>query len=237
MYVTILRTLVLYLVIVIGVRMMGKRHLGELQPSELVVTILISNIATLPIENVDVPILAGVLPILLLVCFEVVVSFISMKSIRARKIFSGNPIAIIKDGRIDQKLMADLRFSVDDLLEELRVSGVFDLRDVDYAVVETNGQLSVYQKFSARSLTPSMLNIPSPAGESLPPQVVVSDGVVNAEALTLCNLSRQWLDDQLAKSGYRLGDVFIMTTDRSADCHIVPKEQKKRRAGRGEAAS
>ena len=227
MYLSAVRTLVLYLVIVLGVRLMGKRHLGELQPTELVVTILISNIATLPIEEVNVPILAGILPILLLVCFEVVVSFLSMKSRKIRRLFSGNPIPIVRDGKIDQKSLSDLRFSTDDLMEELRQNGIFDPSEVDYAVVETNGQLSIYPKFSSRTLTPQMMGLPSPSGDSLPPQVLISDGQIYEENLTLCGHDRAWLEEQLRQRGFRLSDIFLLTGSRSGQICLVPKEDRK----------
>ena len=227
MYLSALRTLVLYLVIVLGVRLMGKRHLGELQPTELVVTILISNIATLPIEEVNVPILAGILPILLLVCFEVVVSFFSMKSRRVRRLFSGNPVPVIRDGKIDQKSLSNLRYSTDDLMEELRQNGIFDPSEVSYAVVETNGQLSIYPRFSARALTPQMVGLPSPGEDPLPPQVLVSGGQVYDETLHLCGHDRQWLDNQLAQRGFSLEDIFLLTGSRSGSLCLVPKEGRK----------
>ena len=227
MYLSAIRTLVLYLVIVLGVRLMGKRHLGELQPSELVVTILISNIATLPIEEVNVPILAGILPILLLVCFEVVVSFFSMKSRKVRRLFSGNAIPVIRDGQIDQKSLSDLRFSVDDLMEELHQSGIFDPSEVDYAVVETNGQLSVYPKFSSRPLTPQALGIAPPGGDSLPPQVLVSNGQIYEENLRLCGHDHAWLNNQLAQRGFTLQQIYLMTGDRSNHVCLVPKGERQ----------
>ena len=135
MLVLSVRTLVLYLVIVGGLRLMGKRQLGELQPSELVVTILISNLATLPIEETSVPLLGAVGPILLLVCFEVVVSWISLKNRKIRQFISGKPITVIENGKIVENRLRDLRFSLDDLMEELRQNNVFDIRDVESAVV------------------------------------------------------------------------------------------------------
>ena len=152
MLVTFFRTLILYVVIVFGVRLMGKRQLGELQPSELVVTILISNIATLPIEEVETPLFSGLLPILSLVTFEVIISAINLHSRRMRRVFSGSPVVVIKNGEIDQKKLQELRFSIDDLMAQLRQNQIFALDEVDFAVVETTGKLSVYQKYGARPL-------------------------------------------------------------------------------------
>jgi len=193
MLVVTLRTLALYLVIVFGLRLMGKRQLGELQPSELVVTILISNIATLPIEETTVPLLGGVTPILLLVCFEVVVSWISLKSRRARRLISGRPVAVIEHGALQEQRLRELRFSLDDLMEELRQNSVFDIREVELAVVETNGKLSVYQRFGARPITGDTLGLTPPPDGCPPPALVISDGELIPQALERCNLRPQWL--------------------------------------------
>ena len=147
MLIVLIRTIILYFIIVLGTRIMGKRQLGELQPSDLVITILISNIATLPIEETEIPLVTGIIPILTLVCFEVFSSALSLKSPLARRLISGRPIVIIQNGRLNQKEMRDLRFSLDDLMEQLRGSGIFDLSEVQLAIVETTGKLSIYQKF------------------------------------------------------------------------------------------
>ena len=142
MYALMARTILLYLLIVAGLRIMGKRQIGELQPSELVVTILISNIATLPIQDVDVPLSGGIVPILTIVCFEVFISGLTMRSRTARRLFCGGPKMVIRDGQIMQKELRDLRFSVDDLIEQLRAAGYFDPSEVLFAVVETTGSSS-----------------------------------------------------------------------------------------------
>ena len=225
-----IRTLVLYLVIVSGLRLMGKRQLGELQPSELVVTILISNLATLPIEETSVPLLGGVGPILLLVCFEVVVSWISLKSRRARRVISGQPVTVIQDGKIMEDRLRDLRFSLDDLMEELRQNGIFDLRDVEYAVVETNGKLSVHQRYGARPITPDMLGLPTPKDDCPPPVVVISDGELLEQSLTACGLQRGWVEKQLQQYGLAAGEVFLMVCDRNAAYLVLPKEKTGKKA-------
>ena len=225
-----LRTLVLYLVIVAGLRLMGKRQMGELQPSELVVTILISNLATLPIEETSVPLLGGVAPILLLVCFEVVVSWISLKSRRARKIISGRPITVIENGKIAEQRLRELRFSLDDLMEELRQNGVFDLREVEYAVVETNGKLSIHQKYGARPITPDMLGMAKPPSECPPPVTVISDGALLEDSLRSCGLSSAWLQKQLSRCGVKPEEVFLMLCDRNASYFLVPKEKTGKKA-------
>lgn len=139
MTVNFLRTMILYIVIVVAVRIMGKRQLGELSPTELVITILISNIATLPIEDTNIPLTAGLVSIFTLVACEVLVSGILLKSPKMRKIVSGSPRVLIRDGVIDQKQLSDLRLSIDDLTAQLRGQGCFDINQVAFAVVETTG--------------------------------------------------------------------------------------------------
>lgn len=229
-----MKTTILYVLIVFGLRMMGKRQLGELQPSEFVATILISNIATLPIEDVDIPLLAGILPIVTLVCFEVVMSAISLKSMKARKFFSGSPRMVVQDGNIDQGALRDLRYSIDDLMEQLRQNSIFDISEVAFAVVETTGKLSVYQKFGARPVTGDTLSL-SPQGQSnAPPVVMISDGVFIEQALSYCNLRREWLDKVLKEEGVGVHDVFLLTCDRAATYHLVRKEKKEKKKGGGQ---
>jgi len=226
MFITMGRTIIIYIIIVAGLRIMGKRQLGELQPSELVVTIMVSNIATLSIEDTNVPLLGGVIPILTLVCFEVFISYLTLKSRKARTIISGSPRMLIKDGVIIQQEMKNLRFSIDDLMEELRINNVFDIRDVAFAIVETNGKLSIYQNFNARNVTPEMLNISPASNDNAPPVVVISDGEVIEQSLAYCNLRREWLDKTLEQNGCNISDVFLMTCDRHADYFIVKKDKK-----------
>ena len=158
-----IRSVLLYAVVIFAVRLMGKRQLGELQPSELVITILVSNIATLPLENPSVPLITGVLPVLALVCFEVIVSWLSLKSKKLRKLISGSPKIIIRDGKIDQQTMRDLRLTVDDLLMSLRSQQIFTPEEVQFAIVETTGTISVYQKGAYRPVTHEDMEISSPS--------------------------------------------------------------------------
>lgn len=159
MLTTIIRTLILYLAAVFSVRLMGKRQIGELQPTELVVTILLSEIAAIPIQDNDIPLINSIVPVMLLVGFEILSSVIGIKSVRFRKINDGNPFIIIKDGVIDQKKLKALRLTVDDLLSALRQKDVFDISDVEYAVMETNGAVSILLKPEKRGVTAQDMNI------------------------------------------------------------------------------
>lgn len=224
MLVTFFRTLILYAVIVFGVRLMGKRQLGELQPSELVVTILISNIATLPIEEVETPLFSGLLPILSLVTFEVIISAINLRSRWLRRLFSGSPVVVIQNGEIDQQKLRELRFSVDDLMIQLRQNQIFEVDEVDFAVVETTGKLSVYQKYGARALTPKTLEMPDQPDQNAPPLVVVSDGCVYTDYLALCGKDMAWLAEIAASRRTEIRDILLMTLDRTGNYHMVKRE-------------
>ena len=150
MTVVFIRAVILYCVLIFSVRLMGKRQIGELQPSELAITILISNIATLPVEDLSIPLITGLLPVLTLVCLDVLMSWLSVKSKKMRGIVSGEPVIIISDGKVDQQKLYNLRFTTDDLMEAIRTQGIFDLEEVQFAVVETTGRVSVYPKFKNR---------------------------------------------------------------------------------------
>ena len=226
MLISFLRSLILYIVVIFGMRIMGKRQLGQLQPSELVVTILISNIATLPIENSDVPLILGIVPILTLMCFEVILSVCTLQSTRLRKLVWGNTRVLIQNGRINQQELSDLRYSVDDLMEQLRANGIFDLRQVEFVLAETNGQLSIVKKAPFETLSPKSAGIH--VENTPPPVLVVDDRKVIEEGLKLCKMSEQELKKLLKKAGYRLEDVFLMTCTPQKDYYIVPLDPKER---------
>ena len=191
MIIVFIRAIILYVVLIFAIRLMGKRQIGELQPSELVITIFVSNIATLPIEDINIPMLMGIIPILTLVSLDVIMSGLSLKSKKLRRIVSGSPKVVIRDGIVDQKMLSDLRFSLDDLMEALRGHSIFDVNEVQFAIVETTGSVSVYQKFSNQSCTAEMLKI---NGETKnPPQLIIDDGQLVENALDFIKLGKGWL--------------------------------------------
>lgn len=228
MYVIIIRTFLLYIIIIFAMRIMGKRQLGELQPSELVITILISNIATLPIEDFNIPLLSGAIPILSLVCYEVFVSAITLKVRAARRIVSGNPMIIINHGVIDQKALRNLRFSVDDLMEQLRDKDIFDIREVAFAVVETTGKLSVYPKAPKRPATAEQLGVVTQPNEDFPPMAIISDGQLDEDALQLYGIEKKWVTQTVASHGYAMENVLLMTCTKDLDYYIVTKDRTRR---------
>lgn len=223
MAILFIRSVIVYLFIIFSVRIMGKRQIGELQPSELVVTILVSNIATLPVEDVSVPLFAGLIPVAVLVCLDVIMSGITLKSRRIRGIVSGNPKVIIKDGVIDQKVIKELRFTADDILEALHGYGIFDISEVHFAIAETTGKISVLQKFSYRTPVNSDMNI---KGEDMnPPAVIINDGVLIEDALSSINKGEGWLEKVLTEKNLRRKDIFLMTCDKNEKINIIKKEK------------
>ncbi len=222
MLIVLIRAMILYLLIIIAVRLMGKRQIGELQPSELVITILVSNIATLPIEDVSVPMIMGIVPIFTLVCLDVFMSQLSLWSRRVRKLFSGEPKIIIKGGKVDEKVMRSLRFTVDDLMESLRSCSVFDISTVQLAVVETTGKISVFQKQTEQPPACSQLGL-SPACKD-PPELIISDGEVSSAALRAVGKDKKWLDTELGRRALSAEGVFILTADRDGVCTVIKKE-------------
>lgn len=198
---------------------MGKRQLGELQPSELVITILISNLATLSVENPDLPLLHGIVPMLLLVGFEIVVSWVSLRCVRIRRLLSGSPKVIIRGGVIDQDMLRRLRFSVDDLMTSLRTSGVFDLSQVQYAVVETNGTVSVCLRNAHQ---PAERGDIGKAGTSLdPPQIIIADGEIREQTLASLGLTDAWLQAFLREKHLTPEKIFLMTADQTGAVLVV----------------
>ncbi len=225
MAIVFLRTLILYILVILGVRLMGKRQVGELQTSELVTTILLSNIAILPIQETSIPLVYGIIPLMSLICFEVLLSFLCLKSSKTRHIIAGRPKAVINKGIIDQKLLIELRLSVDDLMSQLRQQQIFDIRDVELAMIETNGTLSVYQKFNARNTTTQMLKVPDNETNNNPPQfVVISDGAIIDDNLSLCNKDKNWVYSILKSKKQKLANTLLMTCDEQDNYVLIPKE-------------
>ena len=222
MTVSVIRTIILYAVILVMLRIMGKRQISELQTSELVVTLLISNIAVIPMQEPTLPLISGVIPIMLLVGCEIVISIIMMKSSRFRGIVCGHPQVIIENGVINQRKMKVLRMTTEDLTEQLRQEGVFSLSDVEYAIVETNGNLSVLKKLLKDSVTAEQLGL---KGERASFElVVISDGELAENSMRLCGVDRQWVENKLKKSGISMKDVFIMTVNLEHGYSIIKKE-------------
>lgn len=223
MLIVFFRAVILYILIIIAVRLMGKRQIGELQPSELVVTILMSNIATLPIEDISIPMIMGIVPIFTFVSLDVFMSQLSMRSRRMRQLFSGEPKIVISDGKIDQQALRDLRYTVDDLLESLRACSVFELSEVQLAVVETTGKISVMKKQPSDMPTRDDLKIKAECLD--PSMLVISDGEILDAALRFIGRDRAWLGKITSAAGVKPSEVFILTADRNGKYQLVKKEK------------
>ena len=221
MSIILIRALLLYVLVIFSVRLMGKRQLGELQPSELVITILVSNIATLPLEDTDIPLVIGAVPILALVCFEVLVSWVDLRSVKFRKVISGSPKIIISQGVIDYDVLRELRFSVDDLMMALRSKDVFSPEEVQFAIVETTGSVSVMKKPEAD--TPVRKDLGITADDSDPPQVIITDGKLLPTAMETIGMTDEKLAALLKKAKVSRDEVFIMTADAFGGCFISRK--------------
>ena len=224
MIISVIRTILLYIVIILAIRIMGKRQIGELQTSELVVTLLISDIAAIPMQNTEQSLLSGIVPILILIVCEIIISFLMLKRAGFRRIICGKPIVIISDGKINQSEMHRLRMSTEDLSEELRQQGIFNIEDVGFAIVETNGKLSVLKKPEKDIPTAEELGIKT--NDKGLEVVVISDGEISKYSLKICCLNRDWLFDILKKENIELNDVFLMIANGQGEYKIIEKERK-----------
>lgn len=227
----IVRTLILYTTVVLSLRIMGKRQIGELQPSELVVAIMISDVATVPMQSLDIPIYSGILPVITLLVAEVTVSYLSIKSNLLRKFLMGTPSIVVYNGVICEKELLRQRFNLNDLLEELRVLGCFDISDVFVAVLETNGKLSVIPRDGARAATVEDLNLQNVRREGLP-CTVISDGKLDKDELRRSGKSEKAIFNEIKKRGAKkVSDVFIASVDAEGELFIQLKEKfaKKRK--------
>lgn len=222
MIITITRTIILYIFVTLGIRLMGKRQIGEMQPNELVVTLLISEIAAIPLQDTSQPILNGMVAIFMLVILEILISVISMKSLFMRKIMNGKSAVIIKNGVIDQQMMKSVRMTVLDLVELLRGQNVFDISTVAFAVLEVNGNLSVLLKSSEQPATAADLNVKK--DKALLPLPVISDGKIIKESLEAIGTDEGAVRKML--KGDNVSDIFLMTMDRDGN-HSIIKQRKK----------
>lgn len=226
MAIAFIRTIILYVLIIAGVRLMGKRQVGELEPSELVVSLLIADLAAVPMQDFGIPLLTGVIPIFTLLALTMILSVLTMKSTRLRVLLCGKPSIVVREGKPDQKEMRRNRFTVDELLEELRMNGYTDLTQIKYAILETNGKLSVLPYADQTPPTAKQLNlhIKDPGL----PRVIISDGLLLKENLTKAGYDDIWLDRQLRKHRVHSPDhVFLMTVDELGDVYLVDGDAKE----------
>ncbi len=223
MIATIFRTIIMYFFVTIGIRLMGKRQIGDMQPNELVVTLLISEIAAIPLQDTNQPVMNGVIAIFVLVVLEIILSVLAMKNFFVRKIMSGQSVVVIKNGVIDQSAMQMVRMTVLDLIELLRGQNVFDISTVAFAVLEVNGDLSVLLKTEEMPVTVKDIEIQKDsAGLPLP---VITDGKLVDESLKALETDEKHITDLVTKNGLELNEVFLMMLDRFDNINLVKKNK------------
>lgn len=225
MLVPFFRTILLYIFIIAAFRLMGKRQVAEMQATEFVITILISAVASVPMQDLNIPLLHGLVPILTLIAAEIFLSVLSMRSQKLRRLLSGRPVQIIRNGVPDQQALRKVRMTLDDVFETLRLKDVFDLRSIQFAQVETNGQVSLLLFPGAQAVT---LDTLGKAPKSSPPmELIVSDGVLCQENLQAIGRDEAWLDSILkANLLSSLKQVFLLCADRSGNILLFRKEGK-----------
>ena len=218
------RTVILYLLLMVGLRLMGKRQIGELEPSELVLTLIISDLASVPMQDFGIPLANGVFPIVTILCLSLLMSYFSLKSIRFRSLVCGRPTLIIREGKLLQANMAKNRFTLDELYEQLRSQGISDLSAVKYAILETSGQVSVLPYAKNSPVTAQDLGLPGPDQVTLP-VLLINDGHVMGENLRAVGRDRAWLDKQLRQRQLTSPrQVFLLTVDEAGTVVCVTKE-------------
>ena len=217
------RTLILYGLVVLVMRLMGKRQIGQLQPFEFVVAIMIADLASVPMQNRDLPLSTGIIPILTLLVVQVSLAFLILRSPKMRRVICGSPSILIENGHLRRQELARLRINTDDLLEQLRAKNYANLEDVEYAILETNGQLSVIPKSQRRPVNPADLQLPTKY-EGLPLNLIV-DGRIVRESLTMAGLDENWLHVQLNRHGLAgPEDVFLASLDTEGHLYFCRKE-------------
>lgn len=226
MLITFFRAIVLYILVLVVMRLMGKREIGQMQPFELAISIMIADLAATPMTETGVPITNGIMPILGLLVMHLIISMINIKSTKAREIVCGKPTILIYRGRIDQKALKKERFTINELEERLRDNNIFNIGDVEYAILETSGQVTVIPKPNKRATTPEDFNI-EPEYEGIPYDLVV-DGKVMYKNLEKIGKNYVWLQKQTEKFGIKPEEALIVTIDGDNQffCQPLEKEEK-----------
>ncbi|MCI6361499.1 MAG: DUF421 domain-containing protein [Eubacterium coprostanoligenes] len=224
MSITLLRAVIIYIFITVAMRVMGKRQIGELNPQELVITILISAVATVPLENNGMPLANSLIPIAIFISFEIINSTLSMKSIKFRALIKGKPRFIIKDGKIQQGELTKLRFTIDDLTDAVRQAGVFDISQVANAIVETNGVVSVQKKSEYAPLTPKDMGIKTEDAEV--PITAIVDGKAVADCFGNVNIDENEAKLIAISNGEQPQNILVMTIKNDGTAYIVAKEEQ-----------
>lgn len=222
-----IRTIILYSFVVLVMRIMGKRQIGELQPFELVIAIMLSELAAVPMQDPGIPLINGIIPIFTLMLLEIIISFTSLKVEFIRRMICGTPSILIKNGKILENEMKKQRFNITDLLEELRILGYFNIYDIEYAILETNGKLSIIPKTNQSSVTKEDLNIKKP--QTKLPVSLILDGVINIKNLYSSGYNMDWIIKKLKENKIdKIEDVFIAMLDTNGELFIQRRSNNEK---------
>ena len=224
MLITFIRSILLYIIVLVVMRLMGKREIGQLQPFELAISIMIADLASTPMADPGIPLTNGIIPILALLVMHLTISILNIKSIKAREILCGKPSILIYRGKIDEKMLKKERFTINELEERLRGSNVVNIGDVEYAILETNGQVTVIQKPEKRNTIPEDFGI-KPEYEGIAYDLVL-DGKVMYENLKLLKKDYEWLKKQVSKFGILPEQALIVTIDGKGEIFCQEKNIK-----------
>ena len=221
------RTAILYVLLIVGPRLTGKRQIGELEPIELVLTMLLSDLASVPMQDFGIPLVNGVIPIVTLLAMSMLLSCVSLRNVRFRTLIGGKPAIIIRNGKLQQDAMRHNRLTLDELFEELRTQGVTDISDVKYAVLETGGQLSVLLRTAAQPATPYQLGLTYEDDVFLP-TVIINDGRLLRGNLRQTGHDEAWLQAQLSENGVDApSQVFLLSIDERGKIICIVKDRAK----------
>ena len=222
MILSYMRTLILYLILILVIRLMGKRQIGQMEASEFVVTMLVANLASIPMQDSAIPLFSGVIPIFTVLAMELVLTTISMRSLKFRKILCGKPVILIEKGRIIQENLKMTRVTIDELTGHLREKDILDPRTVLYAILETNGNLSVFPY--AKEVAASAKDAGIPAKNRYLPITIISDGKIMKENLMAAGKNEAWINKILAEQKCSPEDVFLLTVDEQDHIIFYSKE-------------
>ena len=225
MIISYIRTVLLYLVLIAVIRTMGKRQVGQMEPSEFVVTMLVANLASIPMQDSGIPLISGLVPILTVLGLELVLSWLTMRSIFFRKLFCGKPVILIDNGKVLQDNLRRTRVTLDELTGHLREKDVLDITTVQYAILETNGNLSVfpYSKYCPAGAEEAGV----PVQDQLLPFTIIEDGHIFPENLKKAGKDQRWLEKVLSKNKAAPGSVLLLTVDRADKVVLIRKEGAK----------
>lgn len=221
-----IRTIILYIFVLVALRLMGKREIGQLQPYELVITMMIADLASVPMQDIGIPLFHGIIPIMALLLSQIVLSYINIKSGWIRRITCGEPTVLIQKGKIMEERLKKQRYTLDGLMEELRASGVFSIEEVEYAILETSGQISIIKKPGKENLTKEDMNIPTTYVGY--PRPLIIDGSYINKNIQIMGITLKEIESYLKKQKVKSKDVLVLMYDENKQFFMQKKEKTKK---------